>query len=603
MKRWTGVLYYLIPLLHIAAVGGLFYLHFGYGEPFRQNYRSMSLRGAQPSGAGERPTRVRLEYGGLVFDFGRNRGPVLFYGDNRLPIVPLGYRAIDDGFEIELEQQTVLRFSIPHDAPDELHVQPLVGSQPRPHLLELPFRLTLGTKWAVDASRSLEISHTSGDYNLLPPVGGMVDPHSRLLTIRLDSSTLTTRYRPAQLTSSNLIEQWFSDDALAISDQEYAELLGAYFDVAYDGWAEGRYNVASGQWVVRDEGARFSEEILIAYLAEAWHRDGYSAAFNTMRRAADMHPDRVTLLSAPFLGNLDVLTDQIQSDRQVWAERLTEMVATGSGELFVLPDLLDLALSSGGSELHNAIVAAAAELDWAAASIPQAIGLLRGAIDSTHPSEESTQVFAQFRAVARGRIVPAIVRIDEGFFVRTGAGRIDIEQSLTAGHLLAKLGVAIGDRQLISIGRNLVASAVALADDSGYLPLALFIGSDELQGVDGFIAPERLYPLLIENPAYPHFTLSQPDDPIWMWSLAGDVELERRAGGYTIRLQNVPNRTHYIIVQGLSRPRSVGLFNRRWQDDPTFEEFASGYHYDRQTRILMIKYTDSRRNGRLEIEL
>ena len=133
-----------------------------------------------------------------------------------------------------------------------------------------------------------------------------------------------------------------------------------------------------------------------------------------------------------------------------------------------------------------------------------------------------------------------------------------------------------------------------LADDQGFIPEYLFFGDTGLQGEEGAFGPERLYPHFTDNPWYPRM-LSLYDSlgaGSFIWTIANFTQVDIGEEQFQFRLRYPENRTHYIIMQGIPPFQSMTLFGLQWRNDPRFESYIKGRHYEPRTNTLMIKYTD-----------
>ena len=148
---------------------------------------------------------------------------------------------------------------------------------------------------------------------------------------------------------------------------------------------------------------------------------------------------------------------------------------------------------------------------------------------------------------------------------------------------------------MVMIGRNLVLSALGLADQFGFLPETLFISGSTIQSSTGSFGPERLYTILRDNPSYPRMVglYEELGAGSFIWTVVGFPEIDITNERYRFLLTYPRNRTHYIIMQGIPPFESMTLFGRLWRNDPSFESYIKGRHYESATETLMIKYTDN----------
>ena len=597
MKKWLALIF--IPVLYAGIIALLVLLQFSDDQSFSQQFGALSLRGrrALPIEDRDQPiTELRIEYGGLQFTFNAESSVALDFGEgNQTLLAVIGYSQIERGFEVELQDEVRVQFLLTEDDDPELQIRPQIPVPPPEALaITIPFATLDGAPSdPLTAGESLPVQHGSRTYLLAPPPRSTVQQSSVRLPADVQSQTI--RYTAVKQEPEDVVTLWFSDRQLEITDQDYASRLQGYIDQSYRGWRTGRFNPGSGTWQMREGSPRFREEILTATLAEAWRRDQYGQAFADMRRAADRHADQIGLLSSAFLGNLRQIKFEFQSEDSATNQRLLAAAENRDPDLFRTADLMSFALHRGSRALADEVTAFAAELDYRDLDLFQTVGLLHNAFVSDPISAEAERAFGRFDSVIEERLFPAIIRIAEGFFLQSASGQIDTGLSVRAGVIMEHAGRQRSDARMLDIGRNLVVSALELADDQGFLPRVLIAGANGFQSSDGAIGPEELYGYLHDNPNYPQLVslYNEVGAGTWIWSAANISGIEVTDEEISFAVQAPVNRTHYLIAQGVPPFRSMELFGLQWRNDPSFEVYARGRHYNPQTRSLLIKYSDT----------
>jgi hypothetical protein len=323
-----------------------------------------------------------------------------------------------------------------------------------------------------------------------------------------------------------------------------------------------------------------------------------------MRRAADLHPQEVGLLSAPFLGSLrEVSQEFLQADAER-SQELLELVEAGDFNVFLTENLGEFALYRATAEFRDVFLDFVGRLDPQDADVYQAVGMLKAALFTGLPTAESREAFEGLYSVAENPLMSGLVQVDDGFLLETVSGQVDVLASLEGGIVLNALGEETGSRRYRDIGRNLVLSALALADENGFLPRVLLASGRTVQGQDGSFGLEAVYPLLTDNTAYPHLVSLQDEfgPGSWIWTAAEVSQVERQGGDLRIEIRYPRNRTHFLILQGVPPFSGMELFRQPWRTDPAFESYVKGRHYNAQTNTLMIKYTDNSVTGDIVLE-
>ncbi|MFP4536269.1 MAG: hypothetical protein ACLFNP_11140 [Spirochaetaceae bacterium] len=622
MHTRVGRRYLLIPLVYVGVILFLLFLQFSGTTSVSFSIEELSFTGVVDEEQQQAPrsdiTAADVSFQGLHFDFANSGTAHLRTAEgDSIPLTPYRYDLEGEGISLflklaegsegalpspaaEMEPLATVRYRITGDEEEELlittEVNAVEGTE-QVVSLELPFSLTdraerVEPEGAQEGTLAVAVDEETTYFVSLPQEASVEEGR---IIIPAGFGAQTVRY--ARLTEERLdvVATAFADMERAVSEERYSDELGSYFDQAYRDWGDRRYNGGTGTWLMRGASPRFSEQILTAYLAEAWNRGNYTVAFNQMRRAADLHPDEVGLLSAVFLGDLREVTRRFLEEDEETATAIEEQVGNRDPSVFERENLLPFAALRGSEELFRETLEFASYVDYLQVPIVSAIGMLRNYVDVDHVTEESESVMSRFRPIIEERIYPAVIQTDRGFFVETAQGEVDVALSVLAGHLLNVQGGREDDAQMVMIGRNLVLSALELADQFGFLPETLYISGSTIQSSSGSFGPERLYPILWDNPNYPRMIslYEELGAGSFVWTVVEFTEIDIAEEQYRFDLTYPRNRTHYILMQGIPSFESMTLFGRVWRNDPFFESYIKGRHYEASTETLMIKYTDN----------
>lgn len=595
MNRRVSRALFLIPVAYVGVIFLLFFLQYYGDEVFRESIGDLSISGRMArSGNGGSVANAVVTYPGLSFTFSDETGIVLSNGgDQQTALSIRSYEIHEDGLELLFDQDVRLSFSLARESEQELYVQPVLPQDVLPVDRVLLEYQVIG-ELAEDTQAvqtTLTIASDSQTYYLTLPPRSEINVEDGRIVVPGDLERQTIRYTRMLGDPEDVVSVWFADDSLAIPDAEIQAIESEFIDSAYDGWQR-RLNSGSGTWEMKSGSAEFRESILVAYLAEAWRRDQYTRAFNAMRRAADLHPESIGLESAVFLGNLrEVRAAFLERDRRR-SQDLLQRVRARDATIFRDPGLLEFAVNRGNEVLLRELLDFVASVDFRDVGVLTAIGMLGNYHASARVSEQFHKQLSRFRPIAEEIIIPSLVKAGEGFFVQSAQGQVDLRYSLYAGVLLENFEGS--DGRSTTIGRNLIRSVLDLADDAGFLPEVLLVGEGIVRQTEGRIGPEDVYRFITENPAYPR-TVSLYDElgaGAWVRVVVPILSLETDDETFTLRIDNVPNRTHYVILQGIPEFSSMQLFGLTWRNAPDFEIYSKGRHYNPETNTLMIKYYD-----------
>lgn len=595
----SGRAYFVVPIVYIGVIFGLLFLQFSGGERFTRSVGPLTLNATRGAASDDGTPEVRelsVSFDGIDFSFAEETGLIVETTDNVTDMRAVGFEVLDEGFEIEFEDGYALSFLIATDPARELQLRLDLPDDPEGlREVSIPFDVA-GVPVEADAGRTSFVTMRVEDaeYYFTAPPRATIDLENRKLVLEPEAAGQAIRYVEATEGDPTRVVGWFEDETLAIEDAAYAETIGSWVDSAYGGWEGGRYNATELTWDGPGGFASFSEEALAAYLAEAWARDEYDRAFAEMRRATDLHGDELTLLSAPFLGNLDEIRTRFIEDDRARIDLLEEQLDAGDTTLFRRPSVFLLAADRGSEELYDRLLEFTREVELRSLDLESAIGLLRNLFLDPLPDDRATSVALRSVDLIQLKLLGAIARTDAGFFVQTSPGQIDLYQSAVAGAVLDAYGSSRGDRTITTIGRNLVSSVLSLADPDGMVPSSLLVRGETVETADGAVAPERLYPILADAPNYPKEVslYEEAGSGTWVWTIVSVRPVGMSESEWRFELAYPRLRTHYVLVQGVPSFERMELFGQTWRDAPDFEIYSKGRHYDAETDTLMIKYYD-----------
>ncbi|MFW5789183.1 MAG: hypothetical protein ACOCW3_04500 [Spirochaetota bacterium] len=595
----SGRAYFLVPIVYTGVIFGLLFLQFSGGERFTRSVGPLTLnamRGATGDDGTPEVRELTVSFDGISFSFAEDTGLIVETEDDVTDMRAIGYDVLDDGFEIEFEGGYALSLLIATDPARELQLRLELTDRPEGlREVSIPFEHA-GTPIDAETARTsfVTLGIEDDEYYFTVPPRASIDLENRKIVLEPEAAGQAIRYVEATEGDPTRVVGWFEDETLAIGDAEYAETIGAWVESAYEGWESRRYNSTQLTWDGPGGFATFSEEALAAYLAEAWARDEYDRAFTEMRRATDLHADELSLLSAPFLGNLDEMRERFIEDDRARIDLLEEQLDSEDVTLYRRPSVFLLAADRGSEELYSRLLEFTREVELRSLDLESAIGLLRNLFLEPLPDDRATSAALRSVDLIQLKLLGAIAQTDAGFFVQTSPGQIDVYQSAVAGAVLDAYGSSRGDRTMTTIGRNLVASVISLADADGMTPSSLLVRGETVETAEGAVAPERLYPLLAEAPNYPREVslYEEAGSGTWIWTIVNVRPIRMSESEWRFELAYPRLRTHYLVAQGVPTFERMELFGQTWRDAPDFEVYSKGRYYDPQTDTLMIKYYD-----------
>ena len=597
----------VVPFVYVAVIFTLLYLQFSGNLTVRRTLGPLQFTGTLEAGEddiGYSITAARLEFAGLIVELSADSPVIIRVPDGEDEIlVPIGYRVEDEYILIELDDASILRFEVLSRETMELQIVPEGSDQwPQDGTLVLPWRFAPGVRLGAESVTGQlvrDIRVNDRYYFFSVPARSTIELNTQIVELPLDQSLRMIRFAEQISRDVDIIATAFSDGQRRITDEFYRGAISQFRDVAYLGWSTTRLNAGSGTWAMRDASPRFSEEVLTAYLAEEWDRGQFVTAFNQMRRAADLHPDQIGRLSAVFLGNLRAVWPAAIAEDERQAEALAARIARDDVSVFHREDLLEFAALRGNEEVFRDALRLASEVSLHDIDVPLAISLAATHVLSSHPTADSRSTTRRFLELFDDVVLPAVRQFDERFFIETGQNEIDPRVSLRAGVALERSGRMEGNQLHVTVGRNLVLSVLQLADSNGFIPRLIFFDESGIQRQEGAFGPEEIYQILIDNPSYPRMVslYDEVGAGTYIWTLVPFPEIDISPDQWSFTLEYPRNRTHFVLIRGVPRFGTLNLFNLVWRNDPSFELYIKGRHYDAATQTLMIKYTDDSVRG------
>jgi len=334
-------------------------------------------------------------------------------------------------------------------------------------------------------------------------------------------------------------------------------------------------------------------------LSESLVRGSYSDAIARARSAREKWPDKLGYLSAPYLGGLVAKMRAFEASDLAEAKRLTQLIADKSPAVLEKEGLLRFLVDRSPASLAQDALRYLAEVDPAKLTIRQAAGLLGCAVDAKSLLKDDANSFrnggpaAPAAAAAADRLALAIAKSSSGYFLVTeDDGSTDLRLSLLAGTALVSYGSAASKSALVGAGQSLVEGVLGLADAQGFEPARVLVASGAVSGRIGTMASEDIYPLVADNPYYPHersFALDISPG-VWAWTCAPSLTVQASPSKYMFVATFPAGRSHFLSFYGIKPFANIQLYDIDYSPDSQFEIYdASGYLYNKDSSALYMK--------------
>ncbi|MDR2588774.1 MAG: hypothetical protein LBC67_05040 [Spirochaetales bacterium] len=609
--------YFLAPLLYAAVIFGLLFLQFArQSERFFDSVFELALTGTASSknakkAGGREIQKLDVRYRGINFSFGGGRqAELVFEGGESFKLNPRGYERTQRGFILKFDHGVRISFVL-DDAGEFLSIQASLGKEEgtEAEALLLRFGAASGVRVSgVKSEPALSLTQGEKTYRLALPENSKIDMARQLLVVapREGAAFISFGLSASVETAGGAAKESFRQSYAAragenlTSAEEFARVTDSYISRAYQGWKQGRSSPAAGE-----NSAAFAEKLAMAYLAEALVRGEYASALKKMEALFNARGEKSGFALSPFMGNVQDSTLKLLADDRGEAARLLAEAKKTNSSLWERGGLLRFAVDRGGPELADELVKLAGTLPLPALPLPAAIGLLENYYTGSDIESSALNALRRSTELIGNRIFPAIITIPEGsgesaralpnkekYFLETGNGKIGVYESLRAGRVLILAGEAEKDPVLESIGRDLIISSLALADQEGFLPRNIVFSNGVPGGPEGRLAPEDVYTLLVNNPYYPRFTsLSrQIGRGTWLYAAADIQRITITPQKYEFLFQFPAGETHRFVFRGAKSYTAIQLWKIPWRVDPHFESYKIGAYFLPEERLFMAKY-------------
>ncbi len=548
-------------------------------------------------------TRIHVTYSGVRFLFSEQNKLTLYTPDETLAVSVQSYEVEDQSLIVRFEQSISIRFaeqgtngiSISIETPDSL-------AQYETIQISLSPNADYAKKIDKENPEIIEFLDQETTYILvLPPFSQYVEQSTDLLQIALTNRQTTLKLSESVESGIRVEQVDILEQLPVISAESHTNQIEQYIDEAYLGWTDTRLNGASGTWDRFTEPPIFSEEIIVSLLREAWLSDDldfsddeYSEQAIRMRSIAQLHLSELSFNAMAYLG---FMQDIVPRQLIIQNNRLESLLnATLSQDIRILeqPDLIPFTYFTGTDELITRLENFLLFVEPSTLAVEYAIYLFEHyTLKETYPRETQSWLLG-FESIGEEQIIPNLIRVDGELFIKTGINQVNTLLSLRAGLSFIRYGEERTDENMINLGRNLVQAVLNLKSEQNTIPNFIYLGSDNAETSQDHFNPESAYSFLrVESPG-PHLTgLTTSEQRSWAWGVGEIANSDFSDDELQILINSPPNRTSYFLFHNIAPFDSMTLFGLQWRNDPTFEIYARGRHYDEELRSVMIKHNDS----------
>ncbi|MBB5224923.1 hypothetical protein [Treponema ruminis] len=329
-----------------------------------------------------------------------------------------------------------------------------------------------------------------------------------------------------------------------------------------------------------------SEKSVIAYVAEMASQGRYTEAVENVPDSFKKGNKR-TYLSAPYFNTLTSMYPTLEMYTNNMAEMVANAIESSSLSIFSVNELADyINILPDSSNLRSLLALPSRifedESTAAQVKLSQATGVLNTylRLSSLHSSYADILLPSVEKCL---KIIESACVLNDSLLTLTA-------KDVTISNYLAILT----GNSLIRWGDFNNASEYSQA---GYAIINSILSLNSLDS----ITMADVYPILVDNPFYPHNkVLSRtPGGVIWAWTCAPSISYSAQANSATISINFPKNEINYIIVNGIISFSEIEIYGLSFHSDPRFESYnSSGFIYDDTKNALFLK---SRHKSETEI--
>ncbi len=601
MKKKLSSLYYLIPVVYVGFILFFIYLQFNAKEDFGEKVGNLTVSGITASRTfmGKREiSELKVVFDNIGFVFTPSE-PLLveFLNGKSRKLKVQAYSTFPEGLEIEFTGNLRLRFDLHGSLGDRLSLNVvLTEGFGVVSMLSIPFETIDAELETVRGIPLFTLKNSLTHSFISLPPGSKVDFQQSRVQMNLhqvDALILIERFRDI-----DPYEYWFTRDFPLISEESYEKRKLDYLDKSYRGWKQ-----LGLTQVVPD-----LEILGSAMLSEALKRGEYRLILpffaKALRQYSRSNPEQSSpFLTTVYLGNLASYMERRQATGSAQIRRITEQIKQLDLTVLKTPDLIRFILNQAPFSLLEEVVRLADSVSLQRIDTDMVLALLETYLELERWIGSSESARARSAEIVQERLLPAILKSSSGLFLHTRAEEVDLFLSIWAGRLLIRTAAIIDRPAIKTIGRNLILSALGLADSLGYLPESCRVSPEQIELGPMTLNPERVYPLVAE---VQHLPAEQPlyrflYPGCWIWTAARTGRVIAGDRSFAISFKFPVGEPHYLIIQGLKPIYELKMHGIQWNSDPQYFRYSDGWLYDSRSQTLFMKITHRKEEEQIQI--
>jgi hypothetical protein len=532
------------------------------------------------------PLELKVSFRGIAFTFGSGRPiAVTTKGGGQDLVMPLSWTQTVRNVSVLFDLGIRLDFEVSASG-DAFSVNTAFDDSSISGVT-IPYSLS-GASFEANLGERLSVRTRAGVFTLGLPETTRLDAERSTLSMgeRKNAFSLAAVRRPAKATA----RPEGASTPPSLDDRGWNAVLATWLDRAYSGLSRGRYSPSLLAWRTGTQTA-FTEDALVALIAESLRRGSYAEARPTVSAIAKSRDSELGWKSSVYLGDIIDKAGALPAADAAAATGLRASLASRDPQALLFPGLVHFCVDRVPALLEP-LLSLAAEVDPDSMDVQTSAGALICLVEAEEYFPDANNPFVRLESAALGAIASATVKTDAGAFLVSEPNVSRLELQVRVGAAMIKAGRIRDDESAASLGRALAAGALALADQDGVLPERVAVRDGKVLDRTGTLAPETIYQTVADNPYYPRprSLFKEAGKGTWILTCSPRVGVEWSQGQGTVSADWQSGSTHYMAVFGLNPIVLMKLYDIPYNPDPEFDRYnASGYLYSRASRILFLK--------------
>ena len=314
-----------------------------------------------------------------------------------------------------------------------------------------------------------------------------------------------------------------------------------------------------------------SEKAVIAYVSELASRGRYTEAVNSIPDSFKKGNKR-TYLSATYFDSLESMYPTLEMHNQNMAEMLKNALSSGSLSIFGVEDFADyLSILPERADIRKILSLPQKFLEQM--TLSEACGVLSTYVRLASLHSSLADLLSESATECLSIIEKYCVLSDSSLKIVEKDLPVSNSLALTTGNALIHWGEFNGAEEYTL---------------SGYAIINSVLQEDSLD----LLTLSEMYPVLVENPYYPHYKLLSKNQSgvIWAWTCAPSISYSESGNSATLSLNFPKNEVNYAIVSGIRPFSDIEIYGLSFHADARFESYnSSGFIYREAKRALFLK--------------